>query len=94
MVKMCDILGDFKAVKSGDVWCTEQNMFQQSTGEADMIIDMSRIFSGKHFLGDVLAGFIVGAIFGILIGRATRFIINRFFKDSEGPSPSAETSNL
>ena len=46
MVKMCDILGDFKAVKSGDVWCTEQNMFQQSTGEADMIIDMSRIFSG------------------------------------------------
>jgi iron complex transport system substrate-binding protein len=46
MVKMCDILGDFKAVKSGDVWCTEQNMFQQSTGEADMIVDMSRIFSG------------------------------------------------
>ena len=59
-----------------------------------ILIGVSRIFSGKHFLGDVLAGFIVGAIFGILIGRATRFIINRFFKDSEEPSPSAETSNL
>ncbi|MBR1824234.1 MAG: ABC transporter substrate-binding protein [Ruminococcus sp.] len=46
MVKMCDILGDFKAVKSGDVWCTEQNMFQQTTGEADMMTDLSRIFGG------------------------------------------------
>lgn len=47
LTEMSDVLSDFKAVKNGDVWCTEQNMFQQSTGEAEMIIDMNRIFSGN-----------------------------------------------
>ena len=42
----CGILSDFKAVKEGNVWCSGQNMFQQTTGAADMIADLSRIFSG------------------------------------------------
>ena len=34
-----------KAVKEGNVWCTGQNMFQQTTGAADMICDLNRIFT-------------------------------------------------
>ena len=39
------ILADFKAVKEGNVWCTGQNMFQQTTGAADMICDLNSIFT-------------------------------------------------
>ena len=45
LVGKCGVLADFKAVKSGDVWCTGQNMFQQSTGAADMICDLNCIFT-------------------------------------------------
>lgn len=41
------MLADFKAVKNGDVWCTESNMFQQTTGTADMISDMHKIFTDE-----------------------------------------------
>lgn len=37
---------DFKAVRNGNVWCTNKSMFQKSTGAADMIVEMNRIFSG------------------------------------------------
>lgn len=47
LVDKCSILSDFKAVKEGNVWFTEQNLFQQMTGAADMIIDMNRIFSSE-----------------------------------------------
>lgn len=39
------LFADFKAVKNGNVWCTEKNMYQQTTGAADMIVDMHIIFS-------------------------------------------------
>ena len=42
-----DIFADFKAVKNGEVWCTEKNMFQQTTGAAEMIEDLEMIFNGK-----------------------------------------------
>ena len=32
-----------------------------------VLVGLSRIFVGKHFLGDVLIGFIVGAIFALII---------------------------
>lgn len=41
------LLNDFTAVKSGDVWCTEKNMFQQTTGAADMISELHSIFTGE-----------------------------------------------
>lgn len=41
------MIKDFKAVKNGDVWCTEKNMFQQTTGAADMIKELNSIFIGK-----------------------------------------------
>lgn len=40
------LLADFKAVQEGNVWCTEQNMFQQTTGAADMIADLHAIVTG------------------------------------------------
>ena len=36
-------LGDFKAVQSGDVWCTGKSMFQESLGVGDMILDLHAI---------------------------------------------------
>ena len=41
------LLSDFSAVKSGEVWCTEKNMFQQTTGAADMIAELHSIFTGE-----------------------------------------------
>lgn len=41
------LLSDFAAVKNGDVWCTEKNMFQQTTGAADMIAELHLIFTGE-----------------------------------------------
>jgi iron complex transport system substrate-binding protein len=39
---------DFKAVKSGNVWCTNKSMFQKTTGVAGMIVEMNRIFAGSE----------------------------------------------
>lgn len=47
LVAKSSILADFKAVKEGNVWCTGQNMFQQTTGAADMICDLNSIFTDK-----------------------------------------------
>ena len=38
---------DFKAVQNGEVWCTEQSMFQQSSASAGMIADIHMILSGE-----------------------------------------------
>ena len=53
LTEKCAILADFKAVKEGKVWCTEQDMFQQTTGAADMIADLNRIFTGDTSEGTV-----------------------------------------
>lgn len=34
------LLADFKAVKDGNVWCTGQNLFQETMGLATMIEDI------------------------------------------------------
>lgn len=39
------LFADFKAVKSGNVWCTDKNMFQQTTAAAEIISDLNLIFS-------------------------------------------------
>ncbi|MDD7430153.1 MAG: ABC transporter substrate-binding protein, partial [Oscillospiraceae bacterium] len=41
------LLADFKAVREGNVWCTEKNMFQQTTAAADMISDLHSVLSGE-----------------------------------------------
>lgn len=46
LTALSDKFNDFAAVKSGNVWCTEASTFQRTTGAADMIVEMNRIFAG------------------------------------------------
>ena len=39
------LIADFKAVKSGDVWCTGKNLFQETTEFGLMISELNRIFT-------------------------------------------------
>ena len=40
LLEKSSLLADFKAVKEGNVWCTEKSLFQETTGIATMISDM------------------------------------------------------
>ncbi|MDO5321701.1 MAG: phosphatase PAP2 family protein [Bacteroidia bacterium] len=42
-----------------------------------LLVGMSRVFVGKHFFGDVCAGFIAGAVFGYAIAKIASFICER-----------------
>ena len=42
-----------------------------------VLVGISRVFVGKHFLGDVLVGFAVGLFFGVLFGLLTKLVIKR-----------------
>lgn len=42
------LLADFKAVKEGNVWCTEKSLFQETMGLGDMILDIHRILTEKE----------------------------------------------
>lgn len=39
------LLADFQAVKAGNVWCTGKNLFQESLGLGDMMVDFHTIFT-------------------------------------------------
>ena len=41
------LLSEFKAVKNGNVWCTAQNMYQDTTQLGQMIRSLHSIFSGE-----------------------------------------------
>jgi len=41
------LLTDFKAVREGNVWCTDKSMFQRSSAAADVIRELHGIFSGE-----------------------------------------------
>ena len=41
------LLKDFKAVKEGNVWCTEKNLFQETTGLGQMIVDIHRMLTNE-----------------------------------------------
>ncbi len=40
-------LADFKAVQSGDVWCTGKSMFQESQSVGSLILDIHAILTGE-----------------------------------------------
>jgi iron complex transport system substrate-binding protein len=42
------LLADFKAVKEGEVWCTEKSMFQRSAAAADIIAELRAICAGEE----------------------------------------------
>lgn len=41
------LLAEFQAVKSGHVWCTAENMYQETTGLGQMVQSFQKIFSGE-----------------------------------------------
>ncbi len=43
------------------------------------LVGISRVFAGKHFLGDVLVGTAAGLLIGFLIGRGVRWIIDKYY---------------
>ena len=47
LIEKSSVFNDFRAVQNDAVWCTEQNFYQQTTGAADMMADLSRIFAGQ-----------------------------------------------
>ena len=46
LLEKSGLLADFKAVQEGNVWCTEQNMFQETSAAAGVIADMYAILTG------------------------------------------------
>lgn len=46
------LFSGFHAVETGNVWCTEQNVFQQTTGIPQMILELRRIFTEGTALDD------------------------------------------
>ena len=45
LVEKCAMLADFKAVQSGDCWCTSKSFFQQSMSLPELVLDMNHIFT-------------------------------------------------
>ena len=41
------------------------------------MVSISRVFVGKHYLGDVLVGVIVGIAFGLFTAWLARLVIRR-----------------
>ena len=44
------------------------------------MVAVSRIFVGKHYLGDVIVGITVGSLAGYTFGRLTSYLANRYIK--------------
>ena len=42
------LLAQFKAVRNGNVWCTQKNMYQETTQLGQMIQSFRKIFSGEE----------------------------------------------
>ena len=45
--KMSNLINDFKAVQQNNVWCTGENLYQETTGLGQMILEFNRILSGN-----------------------------------------------
>ena len=48
LIGKCGVLEDFKAVQEGNVWCTSNDMYQQSMAIGDMIGDIHRMLQGEE----------------------------------------------
>ncbi|MGI5976612.1 MAG: ABC transporter substrate-binding protein [Candidatus Limivicinus sp.] len=48
LLELSDLLKNFKAVKNGNVWCTEKNMFQESMQLGKMIENLHTIFENAN----------------------------------------------
>ena len=54
LLEKCEVLKDFKAVKEGKVWCTSNNMYQQSLSIGYLMEDVNQMLHDKtgdmHYL--------------------------------------------
>jgi iron complex transport system substrate-binding protein len=57
LLEKSELLGDFKAVQEGNVWCSEHDLFQKSSAAAVMIRELNRILSGDAAEEDQLEFF-------------------------------------
>ena len=46
-------LKDFKAVRTGNVWCTGKNLFQEPMGLGKLILDMHRVLTDENAPGEL-----------------------------------------
>ena len=47
LITKSGLLAEFKAVKDGNVWCTAENMYQDTTQLGQMIKSFHLIFTGE-----------------------------------------------
>lgn len=47
LISKCSVLSDFKAVQKGNVWCTTNDMYQQSMSIGYLIEDMHEMLQGE-----------------------------------------------
>lgn len=48
LLDKCEVLKDFKAVKEGNVWCTTNDMYQQSMSIGYLIKDIHKMIAGEE----------------------------------------------
>ena len=48
LLDKCELLADFKAVKEGNVWCTTNDMYQQSLSIGYLIEDIHAVLQGEE----------------------------------------------
>ena len=47
LLDKCSLLSDFKAVQNGNVWCTTNDLYQQSMSIGSLIQDIHNMLQGK-----------------------------------------------
>lgn len=52
LISKSELFRDFKAVRENNVWCTGQNMFQKTSGTADMTADIKQMFGDENRCGE------------------------------------------
>jgi len=48
LLEKSSLLADFKAVKEGNVWCTGKNLFQETMGLGDLVLDIFRMLTEEE----------------------------------------------
>ena len=48
LLEKSPVMGDFKAVQEGNVWCTGKNFFQESLGLGDFMVDLHRVMTEEN----------------------------------------------
>lgn len=59
-----------------------------------LLVSVSRIFVGKHFLGDVLTGLAIGSFYGLLFGNIGRWLsvkVEEKFRSRQATQPVADS---